>query len=351
MIHFWILLLSSSQAWAGPTVQIQAPVQVHKLGQPDAAKAKRTGSSSMMDAFDFSSCVKESVSGSTEGKCSSNSDLPSCLGLQKSLEYFRDQEECMHWKGSNCVEWGSRGRTQAQWMAIAAGHLSKFGVCIRKRYGSDSDNGLRAAVADSHLKTALKKLNDGASNIGYLEGDLLVKVLNGDRLSVILEASPLSEKYTSHDFFRIKDAADNPAKIDFIQMSEEEKVARRNLNSQDPNGDPFEEYLEAHSSSDSVSIGAELKVSQEQPAAIPQSENSIASQKMDRLPASSIERKISNRTRNPYSLGLDQSLFERVSQTYQRRAHEFRSIDELVRTQKIGPAKDFRELLQRGETL
>lgn len=340
MIHFWILILSMMSSVAAP---------------PEAIKQKRTGSSSMMDAFDFSSCVKESVYGSTEGKCSNNEDLPSCLGLKKSLEIFREQDDCMHWRGSSCAEWGSKGKTQAQWMAIAAGHLSKFGVCIRKRYGNDTDNGLRAAAADSQLKSALKKLEDGSPVLGYLQGELLVKALNGDRFSVLLEKSELSDKFTSHDFFRIKDAADNPAKIEFIQLNEEEKLARRTSSSQDPDGDPFQEYIDVNSSAESVSIGAEIQTSLEAAPALarkePQdsSENSASGPKRD--PSSNPVKKFSSRIRNPYSLGLDQSLFERVSQTYQKRAHEFRSIDELVRTQKLGPAKDFRELLDRGETL
>ncbi len=340
MIHAWIVILTIMPALAAP---------------PEATKQKRTGSSSMMDAFDFSSCVKESVYGATEGKCSNNEDLPSCLGLKKSLENFREQEDCMHWRGSSCIEWGSKGRTQAQWMAIAAGHLSKFGVCIRKRYGSENDNGLQAAAADAQLKSALKKLADGSPILGYLQGELLIKALNGDRFSVLLEKSELSEKFSSHDFFRIKDAADNPAKIEFIQLNEEEKIARRSSSSQDPDGDPFQEYIDANSSAESVSIGSEIQTSLDASPALtkkdPQhpSGNSVFGTKRD--PASNTEKKFSSRIRNPYSLGLDQSLFERVSQTYQKRAHEFRSIDELVRTQKIGPAKDFRELLERGETL
>lgn len=307
-------------------------------------KAKRSGASSMMDPMDFSSCVKESIQGSKEGKCSANEETPSCLGLRKSLEYFREKKTCMQWRGPDCQEWGTHGKTQAQWMSIAAGHLSKFGVCVRKRYGSDDDNGIKAAAADDQLLQALKKMQDGGSILGLREGELLPLILGGDRFSVILQSVPIADDYKAHDYFRIKDAADNPAKIEFINLSEEEYQARRASHSS--GDDPFAEFIDEYQSTESVAaetldeakpniVANRLEVSPEQ----------------TRNPAN-----ISDVTKpkavvnNPYTLGLDRSLFERISTVYQKRAHEFRSVDDLVKG-TAPPARDFREMLNRGETL
>ena len=54
---------------------------------------------------------------------------------------------------------------------------------------------------------------------------------------------------------------------------------------------------------------------------------------------------------NPYSLGLDRTLFERITAAYQRRGTELKGTDDFIRTQKHTPAKDLGELLSRGGTL
>ncbi len=308
-------------------------------------KAKRSGASSMMDPMDFSSCVKESIQGSKEGKCAVNEETPSCLGLRKSLEYFREKKNCMQWRGQECQEWGTRGKTQAHWMSIAAGHLSKFGVCIRKRYGSDDDNGIKAAAADNQLIQALKKMQDGGSTLGLREGELLPLILAGDRFSVILQAVPIADDYKPHDYFRIKDAADNPAKIEFLNISDEEYQARRS--SYASSEDPFYDFVEEYQSAEATVVETNGPPKSNLPIADPV----VATVEQNRIPANSFESpKPKVMVNNPYTLGLDRSLFERISIVYQKRAHEFRTVDDLVK-RTAPPARDLRELLNRGETL
>jgi hypothetical protein len=332
MLPIWALLFTAAFAYANGGA----------TNHP-SAKPKRSGASSMMDPLDFSSCVKESVQGSKEGKCAANEENPSCLGLKKSLEYFREKHSCLHWRGTECQEWGSRGKTQAQWMAIAAGHLSKFGVCIRKRYGSEDDNGLKAAAADRQLLQALRKMQDGASVLGYLEGELLPLALSGDRFSQILQVSTLADDYKPHDFYRIKDAADNPAKMEFLQLTEDELQSRRaNYTSEE---DPFYEFVEANQSSGPISVevaGSEKTITPQELKKNPDPARTLAT--LAEAPKTKVP------LNNPYTLGLDRSLFERISIVYQKRAHEFRSVDDLVKS-SAPPARDVRELLNRGETL
>jgi hypothetical protein len=298
------------------------------------AKAKRSGASSMMDPMDFSSCIKESVDGTDQGKCSSTEENPSCIGLKKSLEYFREKKDCMRLQASECTEWGTRGKTQAQWMAIAAGHLGKFGTCIRKRYGSDEDNGIKAATADAHFVAALRKMQDGGAILGFLEGEFLVKILEGDRFSVILQETPLARDMKPFDFYRIKDAADNPAKLEFILAgTEEQKTALSEK-------DPFYDFVENYTTNlGSISISANLE-----------EEKKVETVEPNRIPADGKLSLKNSRLSNPYSLGLDRTLFERVSSAYQKRADEFRSVDELIKGSPA-PPKDYRELLDRGGTL
>jgi hypothetical protein len=296
-------------------------------------KAKRSGASSMMDPMDFSSCVKESVEGTKLGICSTNEEKTTCLGVKKSLEYFREKNDCMRIEADECVEWGSRGKTQAQWMSVVAGHLGKFGNCIRKRYGTDEDNGLKAAAADAHLISALRKMHDGGPILGFLEGDFLVKILEGDRFSVILQETPLSKDIRPFEFYKIKDAADNPAKLEIVFLSAGEQTRELAEN------DPFYSYIE----NSTINPGA-ISFSA-QPSEKPEKA------KMDRVLAETKSTVPNTRLFHPYSLGLDRTLFERVSNAYQKRAGEFRSIDELVKSSNPSPPKDYRELLNRGGTL
>lgn len=51
---------------------------------------------------------------------------------------------------------------------------------------------------------------------------------------------------------------------------------------------------------------------------------------------------------NIYSLGLDRSLFERISAAYMRRLSELQPMGEYLKMTPKGPPKDVKELIQRG---
>lgn len=337
---FLLLLMLSSPAEAGP-------------------KQKRSGAS-RQDSPAFVACVEDSVLGSKEQACEGKGNSDACVGLRRALELSRKKTTCLRPRGPDCEEWGHDGRTQSEWVSLAAAHLADFGSCVRKQYGSEESSGLAEALADESLITLLKKLDDGSKFYRMGESAVLIRTLHGDRFSRILERSPLAKEIKPADFFALKDAADTPAVFDPEIVNAGSGAGSGagggggggEGKSPAQMGENFSEIFSAYLAEGSAASMAQVNgpISQG-PSIVGQPAAAITARTLastfKSLPSSPKGRRLNN----PYSLGLDRTLFERVTDAYQRRGSELRGTDEYIRSFKPAPPRDLGELLSRGGTL
>lgn len=306
---------------------------------PEAvAKPKRSGASQMES---FATCVETSVLGDAEGECRGRGESENCIGVRRALELSEKKTKCLRLRGQDCEEWGHGEKTQSEWISVAAAHLAKFGVCIRDRYGSETSNGLEEALADEGLLTLLKKLDDGGKVFRLGDSAILIRSLHGDRFSHIIGNSPIVRELPTREVYLFKDAADTPAVLGRNPASSGEHSSNPSQEGEDFSAQ-FKEYAQATAA---PQLPQEIRVEQRVAAPI--------AVKID-TPAVAMELKEKAENRlleNPYSLGLDRSLFERVSSVYRRRGGELKGTDDFIRSNLPPPAKDLGELLSRGGTL
>ena len=296
------------------------------------AKVRSSGASQMGG---FVSCVQESVLGSSTGPCAGKEESPACIGLRRALEFSAKKTDCVIKRGNGCEEWGHKDRAQAEWASIAAAHLAKFGICVKEKYGSEESSGLKEALADDSLLSFLQQLDDGSGVYRFQKSHILVRALHGDRFGYVLQKSPVAKDYTPHYYHKITDGADTPAPLKnaFQTTAEGEESnpssegetfaeAARNFLEDSPKGSLF---VAAHQATVRNLATPEPK------KIAPVVRNS--------------------RERNPYSLGLDESLFQRVSTVYYKKTPELRGLDQFVKEFPPPPPRDISELLSKGGSL
>jgi hypothetical protein len=314
--------------------------------EPSAeAKPKRSGASRSASgaSSEFAACVETAVAGSKSSQCQNRRDAVPCVGLKRALEFSREKTKCFRPRGEVCEEWGHGEHAQSEWVSIAAAHLAKFGGCLKAQYGSEESSGLAEAQADEGLIALLKKIDDGSRAYRLELGTVLVQALQGDRFGRILERSPLAREISPHDFFTLKDAADTPAVLEQELRADEDgggaSGGEGNIAAIFADFSP--DYLPPLPTDRKKSPGPAVVGKFSEPAD-------------QRSPASVAAKPAPLRPRvvnNPYSLGLDRTLFERITATYLRHSPALKGTDDFIRTQNPAPAKDLGELLSRGGTL
>lgn len=309
---------------------------------PEAwAKPKRSGASTMPD---FVTCVQEAVIGRTDGDCGRYPESEPCVGMRRAFENSQKKTECQKTEQGVCRLWSHNGWSESKWISVAAGHLANFGECVKKQYGSETSSGLKEALNDPSLVAFVKKLEDGGKVFRLSDSALLMGALRGDRLSTLIENSPFAKERSPHDLYLLKGAADTPSPLASTRQVEGEgsnpalegedftKLARGLL------GEPEDVAISATLESsgegrtDPLKIAAaksfyQLRFSTPPPA--------------PRAPAS----------RMPYSLGLDRTIFERVSSAYRRNSQSLSGMEEYLKAYAPEPPKDYSDLLRRGGTL
>lgn len=318
----WLLLL----ALASPSVE---------------AKPKRSSSgASRMEAGQFAECVQEAVLGRSDTECVAQPEKDICVGLRKALEYSQLQTECRRQREGRCVYWGHLGLSQDLWISTAAGHLAQLGSCVRRRYGGDDSNGLAQARADSALIDWLRQLDDGSSAIGLEPNTVIRRALEEDSFAAIVGDSLYAKKQDSLRLATIKQAAETPLPIPETPRSEISESAIRRL-AADTAAQRFIASQEA-----AVPSSAE----EESRKLLPSKPRLLIEPTTTKANVMGTGHRPPRRFRSPYSLGLDLTLFERITEAYGRHAATLQGIDQYVR-QPAARARDYRELLQRGESL
>ncbi len=251
-----------------------------------------------MSASGFEQCVQGALSGHDQNECAEDSDSVYCVGLTRSLENFDRKQKCL-----NCAGYVQQDYRASEWVAIAAGHLGAFSECLSLRHGSEEDpTGLAAAQNDPQLALLLEITDDGAGFLGLKKGSIAKQLLAGMTFPEIIAKAPRAQEFSPEDLRLFRVSAANPMAVRALQ--EKELIAV-----------PFRSPQRA-----------------------------LAYQKAQgQLPAQPTPSRITAEA-SPYSLGLDLSLFQRVSRAYQRQG---RNVREFMPQKK---PLDVRDLIERGST-
>lgn len=297
---------------------------------------------------DFAECVQDSVIGRSDDECTNRGESPPCVGLRRALENSRKQTLCVKKIKDECKSWSHRGLTQEEWVSVAAGHLANFGVCVKKQYGSDESLGFAEAYADENLVAFLRELDDGSKVFRLPGGSVLVNALQENRFGYLIENSPYARERTPHDLYLIKDAAETPA------MFNKEVVA--NAEGFGPNpaqeGENFRELIQRYGVAEVAPEPGRVPAAQTKRGSPAPPAPATDKPRPWPLPKPSAPASAAASAReNPYSLGLDRTLFERVNSAYRKRAESLRGLEDYVKTYSPAPPKDMSDLLSRGGTL
>jgi hypothetical protein len=308
------------------------------------ARPKRTGASTMPG---FVACVQDAVIGRTDGECGLKPESEPCVGLRRALENSQKKTECLKMELGVCRIWGHNGWSETRWISVAAGHLANFGTCVKKQYGNETNPGLKEALADPGLITFLKKLEDGGKVFRLAGSTLLLGALKEERFSTLIENSPFARERSSHDLFVIKEAADTPSPLASAGAGiAEEEAAVAGGSNPATEGENFDEYAkELYSYYDEPARPLTLE------AAGSKADEEEAKKSFYQLRYTKAPSPRAPASRSPYSLGLDRSLFERVSSAYRRNSRELSGVEEYLKAYPPAPARDYSDLLKRGGTL
>lgn len=310
-----------------------------------AGASRATGASTMPD---FVSCVQEAVLGRTEGECGLHPESEPCVGLKRALENSQKKTECHKMEQGVCRLWSHNGWSESRWISVAAGHLANFGTCVKKQYGSDTNPGLKEALADQGLLAFLEKLEDGGKVFQLTGSALLMGALKEERFSAMIENSPFAKNRTPHEMYLLKGAADTPSPDAAFQAPAAAYAGGEGSNPASE-GEDFTAFAKTlYASSEETTESLVESVPRKDPGQEKNAAKSFYDLRFSKARAPSTRAPAS---RTPYSLGLDRNLFERVSSAYRRNSPGLSGVDEYLKAYSPPPPKDYSDLLKRGGTL
>lgn len=330
----------------------------------DAKQKRVSGGASQMEPSDFFACVNAAVNGRTDEVCATRGESNDCIGMRLAFEYTLQETRCDKAAHGRCIIFGHKQNSQPQWVSVASGHVANFMGCIRHRYGGDASSGAKEALTDKSLLEFLRRLDDGGGRWGLANGEILIRTLQGHRLSTILASSWEAKDMPTDQFALIKQGADVPAPNDDYDESLEEKTknpAQRGTSlvyawshaygsAPDPaNFDPADWPNDSPIKTP--------KPAPARPQALPEVSAEVADTIAPRRLASTTKPRTARTgvvereyRENPYTLGLDLTLFDRVSSTYRRHSPSLESIDLFLKAPKAG-YRDVRDEIHRGEAI
>jgi hypothetical protein len=278
------------------------------------------------------SCVQRSLEGRADAECVQEPDNNLCVGLKRALQNVRKREQCAFRVGDACLMHSYKQNTEVQWVSVAAGYLTAFGQCVTKAYGSDDSQGYREALADAEFVGFLRTLDDGGDQLGFHQREILERILNGETFESIVRTSEVVKSMSFRNQRSFLVAAETPFPIpDSVTMGENAMA------------DSGEKAANNRSTKTIVSRSVAATTSEKPPVPVP----ALATVSENKTPAASAVY-VRNLKRNPYSLGLDLSLFERVSQMYQKKSSDLRGFEDyLRRLPSSAEPTDVRKLIKR----
>lgn len=299
------------------------------------AKPLRSGAS----AKPTLSCIETAIGGRFDGDCANDHEADACVGMQLALRNALRKDQCRARAGEGCLAYAYRQNTQSQWVSVAAGYLAVFHQCVRNHYGSNDSSGAQEALDDPNFRALLASLEEGASSFGLREGSILRRTLEGESFESVLSSSPMWTQIPAHEQDTMELAAKTPYPVVDTAADAQAETARlggRGISA----GKHTRRWGAPDSGYGAIIIGSTA----------------------DRGPASGAGAEVSPRPasngnfvralkHNPYSLGLDLTLFDRVSTVYQRHVPNLRGMEDYIkRLPRKSEPKDVRELVNRGGT-
>jgi hypothetical protein len=331
----------------------------------EAKPKKKASGASRMESSDFFSCVQSAVNGRTDEVCVGKGESNGCIGMRLAIDYGFRKTRCFSGTNSACLLPGHKQNNQSQWISVGSGHLSNFLRCVRLRYGSDSESGLQAALADKNFLDFIAQTEDGSANFGLNRGEILLQSLRGRRFSSIIQNSPKALEWEFRELQLLKGGADNPGTAE--PENAETTEASKNLSQQgeslgnawgqaygvaEPDIQAFNlESWEAPAQATAVAQQLPLPavdLPTRTPATAPATVSSAPSLTIAPKPRNDLIQR--SYKENPYSLGLDKSLFDRVSLTYRRHSPILQNVDLYLKSRPQHP-HDVRDEIQRGEAI
>jgi hypothetical protein len=261
-------------------------------------------------------CIDEAIYGRKQEECAGKELAEECLGMKRALENHGYKTDCLREEAGHCVAYGHAGHTQARWVAIASGHLSAFTRCVTQEYGSEEDLGYEQALADPAFRVKIRSLDDGGKVFGLPGGEILERVLQYETFAEIIQESPSALTTSAADLRAFLSAADAPIAVRIGEEEQAELLARRQRARR---GKTY--ATTAGASPIQVLTTKDLPPSTwVVPSAPPARKEKPPSAAIQREPAMvSPHVHVRRQKRSPYSLGLELSLFDRVSAAYERR--------------------------------
>jgi hypothetical protein len=297
---------------------------------PAWAKARSSSGASARPSA-TSECLQTAMNGRIEGECADDAEVDNCVGLKLALRNSMRQDQCRARAGQGCLVYSYRQNTQAQWIAVAGGYLAEALQCVRTQYGSEESNGFQEALADPAFRLKLSRLDDGASAFGLHEGALFTRILKGEEFSGVLRGTPAWAEIDTREKDRMLAAAEAPTAINSEQVTG--KLAAK----------------ERPQAAWQVAIPAPFVATIPLPRSeVPAASRTPAASPVSAPAPSGVYVRVIKQ--NPYSLGLDLTLFERVSSAYQKRGEELQGMEDfLKRLPKKQEPRDVRELISRSK--
>jgi len=199
-------------------------------------------------------CVDKSLNGRTDSVCASTPDHPECAGLSKSLGNATQCLEMFEPATLGCKVYGSKGYAMEDWIGFGGQYYDSLRTCATSKTSSDAliptiqsaeqlemvnfkangPLGSGVAMFKTESKSGIsqnpptqsegreqtlqlqdwEKLiqsnPDGASYLGYNEGEIIRRAVKGESYVQVILDSPFSEKLSEPVRAKAEVAASNP---------------------------------------------------------------------------------------------------------------------------------------------
>lgn len=321
------------------------------LEDAQASAKKHTGASSLpthMSSGELMSCMEDAIVGRADGDCANNGESDHCVGMKRALEDSNKKTKCFQSEGAACLLYGYKQNSQDQWISVAAGHLALFHECLKKAYGE----GRSDLASDDVILSTLSKIDDGSAELGLIQGEVLERTLKGESFGDILARSPMGKKLSLQERYALQTAADTPFPVK--NPSNKELSADNEHSGTNPfmEGDRLSkarDYFTANATAVNPGVQHLDLRKKVAPAAHQDLANKQESRALSTSGALSIDASVYKREikYNPYSLGLDRNLFERVSAVYQKKATELVGMDFYIPKGNAKP-RDVKDMLKNS---
>lgn len=360
----------------------------------------KDGNLSQEDAYVLTSntlygCVEVAANGRDDEVCKNDPNHPECAGIARALANATNCLEYFTPATLGCKKYGTSEYSLDEWIAVGDQFQNQMVDCANRKKDIDETDTvgklgsltemigasnyltklakgpsmkgsslapgskvsgsikLDTKVSSVEWETLASRIKDGASYLGYQDGDILRASLKGESFSSIVQESPFAQKLNYENRAKLEEGL-----ADSKMISQRVVQAHREKNEPIAATESPEEQGEiriganhstppAESGEKSATGGAVAPASEAQAAAKPKAadakpagvnEGSRAMLESERLEAvaqaAALARSEKRAYRAPASLAqsrvedlLDTTLFQRISQTYRRRGAGMKVLD------------------------